>query len=73
MSTSAPGPHLRYAELRQWLQENGVSEYKLRSMLALGVIQSKIVAGGKAYYNADQVKRDVLDQLDGTFGTEELQ
>lgn len=64
MSTSAPKPHLRYAELKDWLQTNGVSHYKLRSLLSQGVIKTSYVGGGTAYYNADQVKRDVLDALD---------
>jgi predicted site-specific integrase-resolvase len=64
MSTSAPGPHLRYAELKEWLRENGISEYKLKGMLTLGMIKTNYVNGGRAYYNAEQVKRDVLDLLD---------
>jgi hypothetical protein len=55
---------LRYAELKDWLQENGVSHYKLRSLLNQGVIKTNYVGGGTAYYNADQIKRDVLDRLD---------
>jgi predicted transcriptional regulator len=65
MSTSAPKPHLRYTELKDWLQKNGVSHYKLRSLLNQGVIKTNYVGGGYAYYNADQIKRDVLDHLDG--------
>jgi predicted transcriptional regulator len=64
MSTNAPKPHLRYAELREWLSNNGVSHYKLRSLISQGVIKTSYVGGGTAYYNADQVKRDVLDALD---------
>jgi hypothetical protein len=33
-------------------------------MLTLGMIKTIYVNGGRGYYNADQVKRDVLDQLD---------
>jgi predicted transcriptional regulator len=65
VSTSPPKPHLRYAELKDWLQKNGVSHYKLRSLLNQGVIKTNYVGGGTAYYNADQIKRDVLDALDG--------
>ena len=64
MSTTPPKPHLRYAELREWLQANGVSQYKLKSLLAQGVIKANYIGGGCAYYNADQIKRDVLDALD---------
>jgi hypothetical protein len=64
MSTSAPKPHLRYAELKDWLCENGISEHKLKGMLTVGMIKKQYVNGGTAYYNADQVKRDVLDLLD---------
>jgi hypothetical protein len=69
MSTSAPGPHLRYAELKGWLRENGVSKHKLTILLADGVIKRHYVNGGTAYYNAEQVKRDVLDPLDGAEAT----
>jgi hypothetical protein len=65
MSTSPPKPHLRYSELKDWLQENGVSLYKLKILLNQGVIKPNYVGGGSAYYNADQIKRDVLNQLDG--------
>jgi len=64
MSTAAPKPHLRYSELRDWLQTNGVSEHKLKGMLTSGFIKAVYLNGGRAYYNADQVKRDVLDPLD---------
>lgn len=64
MSTSAPKPHLRYAELREWLYENGVSHNKLRLLLTEGVIRRIYLKGPRALYNADQVKRDVLDPLD---------
>ena len=64
MSTPSPKPHLRYAELKEWLQANGVSRYKLLSLLEQGIIKPNFVGGGTAYYNADQVKRDVLDALD---------
>jgi hypothetical protein len=64
MSTIAPGPHLRYADLKGWLRENGISEYKLKSLLTQGVIKTQHLNGGRAFYNADQVKRDVLDHLD---------
>jgi hypothetical protein len=57
---------LRYAELKDWLQKNGVSQYKLRTLLNQGVIKTIYVGGGTAYYNADQIKRDVLDRLDGS-------
>ena len=69
MSTTAPKPHLRYAELREWLQANGVSQYKLRSLLTQGVIKSNYVGGGYAYYNADQIRRDVLDPMDENLET----
>jgi hypothetical protein len=65
VSTPSPKPHLRYAELKEWLQANGVSGYKLRSLLAQRIIKPNFVGGGTAYYNADQIKRDVLDPLDG--------
>lgn len=65
MSTTPPKPHLRYAELKDWLSENGVSHYKLRSLVNQGVIKTNYVGGGYAFYNADQIKRDVLDALDG--------
>ena len=64
MSTGAPKPHLRYAELREWLRENGVSHNKLRVLLTDGIIKRQYVNGGRAFYNADQIKRDVLDPLD---------
>ena len=64
MSTSPPKPHLRYADLKEWLQANGVSHYKVRSLISQGVIKTQHVNGGRAFYNADQVKRDVLDHLD---------
>jgi len=64
MSTVAPKPHLRYAELREWLRENGVSHNKLRVLLTDGIIKRQYVNGGRAFYNADQIKRDVLDPLD---------
>jgi hypothetical protein len=65
MSIPSPKPHLRYAELKEWLFANGVSQYKLRSLVAQGVIKPNYVGGGYAYYNADQIKRDVLDPMDG--------
>jgi hypothetical protein len=64
MSTSAPRPHLRYAELREWLFQNGVSHNKLRVLLTEGVIKRVYLNGARALYNADQVKRAVLDPLD---------
>ena len=64
MSTTPPKPHLRYAELKEWLQANGVSQYKMKSLLSQGVIKANHIGGGCAYYNADQIKRDVLDALD---------
>jgi hypothetical protein len=55
---------LRYAELREWLFENGVSHNKLRVLLTVGVIKRVYLNGSRALYNADQVKRAVLDPLD---------
>ncbi len=65
MSTSAPRSHLRYAEMENWLRENGISKHKLAILMADGVIKRQYLNGGAAYYNADQIKRDVLDPLDG--------
>lgn len=72
MSTPSPKPHLRYAELKEWLQANGVSGYKLRSLLAQGIIIPQFVGGGYAYYNADQIRRDVLEAIEVGSGKSEV-
>ena len=64
MSTKAPKWHLRYGELKTWLKENGISEYKLLVMMDRGIIKSYHTAGGWAYYNAEEVRRKVLDPLE---------
>jgi hypothetical protein len=37
----------------------------MKSLLSQGVIKPNYVGGGYAYYNADQIRRDVLDPMDG--------
>ena len=65
MSTTPPKPHLRYGELKQWLQENGITEYYLKELLNSGVIKIiHLKNNGRGFYNARQIKRDVLDLLD---------
>ncbi len=59
----APALHMRYSQLEEWLKLNGVSRYKLELWLAKGVIKGHVVDGGRFYYNAAEVKRDVLDKL----------
>jgi predicted site-specific integrase-resolvase len=62
-AVEAPAPHLRYGQLEEWLKANGISRYKLGLLIAKGVIKAHALAGGRYYYNAAEIKRDVLDQL----------
>lgn len=63
MSTKAPGINLRYGQLKIWLGENGISEYKMLMLMTQGIIKRRQLGGGEAYYNAEEVQRDVLDRL----------
>jgi hypothetical protein len=62
--TPPPKPILRYGELQQWLQENGISERKLSNLLALQIIKAYHLGTGRALYNAAEVQRDVLGKLE---------
>ena len=61
----APKDTLTYGELREWLRLNGVGDTRFRKLLANGVIERRHVPinGGRALYDADQIKRDVLGCL----------
>jgi hypothetical protein len=60
MSTSSPGPHLRYSELKGWLRE--WSSNMAAILLANGVIK-RHTCMRTAYYNA--VKTRCAGSLDG--------
>ena len=61
MATEAPSEMMRYGTMLQWLMENGLTEYEITRMIAKGVIRCRHHAGGRAWYYASQIKRDVLN------------
>jgi hypothetical protein len=62
MSTEAPTEFMRYGTMREWLKQNGFPECEIMRMIAKGLIQARpIRPGGRAWYNASQIKRDVLN------------
>lgn len=64
-AVEAPKPFLRFGELEDWLRANGISRYKMTLLIAKGVITAHGLAGGRSYYNAAEIQRDVLDRLTG--------
>jgi hypothetical protein len=64
MSTKAPAALLRYENLKEWLEANGVPEHKIRHLIAQGTIQGHCMPAGEMLYDAVQVRRDVLDPLE---------
>jgi len=62
MSTEAPAELMRYGTMLQWLMQNGLTECEVERMIAKGVIRARIIKpGGRPWYNATQIKRQLFD------------
>ena len=62
MSTEAPTELMRYGTMKEWLMENGLTKGEIERMVEKGVIRARIISpGGRAWYKASQIVRDVLN------------
>jgi hypothetical protein len=60
LPTPPPKTFLRLGEVKAWLGEKGFSESKVADLVRTGVIKSHHIGGGRAFYYAPQIERDVL-------------
>jgi len=62
MITEAPTELMRHGTMLQWLMKNGLSRFEIETLLKTGVIRARpIRPGGRAWYNASQIMKDVLN------------
>jgi len=62
MTTPAPRNWMTYGELVAWCEENGLKESLVRTLIDNGTIGIRYISNNKwRRFNADQVKRDVLE------------
>jgi hypothetical protein len=69
MSKAAPAEMMRYTPMRDWLKENGISEYEVLKLIDAGRIRQGKLRDPKkkkgqvrAWYSASQIERDVLNR-----------
>lgn len=63
--TPPPANHLSLKQLFAWCKENGVGRYRVTKWISLEIIKRKVVVPGEhALYNAAQVHRDALSNLE---------
>jgi hypothetical protein len=60
-----PQPFMTYGMLKNWLEQNGIPESRIRAMLRNGLIKPRRFGGKRNYYNGDQIERDVLNGSGG--------
>jgi len=62
MSTPAPAELMRLETMVQWLMQCGLTRSEIRRSVTKGIIHGRTIRpGGRIWYSASQIERDVLN------------
>ena len=60
---------LRYGDVVNWLDEEGISIRELRKLLEIGLIKGRpLRPEGRNYYFRSEIQRDIFSKVNGTNG-----